>query len=433
MEIVSNCRCSLGTAAASINDSGREALWRLTPSFAGVNPDRGMPSVIASRSHDLQRFSASLDRRGFADRLATAISGHRDRHAEGQLHTRRRSAVRLGVCPVSAQRKPEGGPAIFAPQAMNLAVSGRSLVLAAFLESVAMERATTKLRRLLKRDHALVAAGAFGPMPAKLAEQAGFEAVYMPGGGTALSRLGVADLGLITMTEMVENAAAIAQCVSVPVIADADTGFGNQLNVQRTVREYERAGVAAIHLEDQEFPKRCGSLPGKTLVPLAEAAQKIRAAVAARSDPDFMIIARCDALLVAGMDEVIRRGEAYLEAGADMLFIESARTVDEIADIPQRLPGAHLFNLPTSGKTPYLSADEVTRLGYKLMILPNFTALAAIKAMTEVLAEIRRTGSVAGILDRCATFQEFTELGGLPHLQETEKRFASPTPQPAKT
>ena len=292
-----------------------------------------------------------------------------------------------------------------------------------------MERATTRLKQLLLRDHALVAAGAFSPMPAKLAEQARFEAVYMPGGGTALNRLGVADLGLITMTEMVDNAAAIARCVSVPVIADADTGFGNQLNVQRTVREYERAGVAAIHIEDQEFPKRCGSLPGKTLVPLQEAAQKIRAAVAARSDPDFMIIARCDALLVAGMDEVIRRGQAYLEAGADMLFVESARTVEEIAEIPRRLPGAHLFNLPTSGKTPFLSADEVTRLGYKLMILPNFTALAAIKAMSEVLAEIRRTGSVAGVLDRCATFQEFTALGGLASLQEIEKQFAAPAQQ----
>src|SRR5438067_13052908 len=144
-------------------------------------------------------------------------------------------------------------------------------------------RPTRRLRELLRRDQALMAAGAFSPMPAKIAEQVGFEAVYMPGGGTALNRLGVADLGLITMTEMVDNAAAIAQSVSIPVIADADTGFGNQLNVQRTVREYERAGVAGIHLEDQVFPKRCGSLPGKALVPIEEAAQKIRAAVAARS------------------------------------------------------------------------------------------------------------------------------------------------------
>ena len=296
-----------------------------------------------------------------------------------------------------------------------------------------MEKATTRLRQLLRRDRVLVAAGAFGPVPAKLAEQAGFEAVYMPGGGTALNRLGVADLGLITMTEMVDNAAAIVQSIQLPVIADADTGFGNALNVQRTVREYERVGVAAIHLEDQVFPKRCGSLPGKALVPLEEAAQKIRAAVAARSDPDFIVIARCDALLVAGMDEVIRRGEAYLAAGADMLFIESARTVEEVAEIPRRLPGAHVFNLPTSGKTPYLSEEEVTRLGYKLMILPNFTALAAIKAMAGVLAEIKRTGSVAGVLDRCASFQEFTALGGLQQLQEVEERFGVPGAAQAST
>lgn len=289
-----------------------------------------------------------------------------------------------------------------------------------------MERPTTRLRQLLRRDGALMAAGAFGPMPAKLAERAGFEAVYVPGGGTALTRLGVADLGLITMSEMVDNAAAIAQSVSVPVIADADTGFGNALNVQRTVREYERAGVAAIHLEDQDFPKRCGSLAGKALIPVEEAAQKIRAAVEARSDPDFMIIARCDALLVEGIDAAIRRGQAYLEAGADMLFIESARTVDEIAEIPRRLPGAHLFNLPTSGKTPFLSVEEVGRLGYKLMILPNFATLAAIKAISGLFGEIKRTGSVAGVLDRCATFQDYTDLGGLPQLQELEQRFAVP-------
>jgi 2-methylisocitrate lyase-like PEP mutase family enzyme len=182
-----------------------------------------------------------------------------------------------------------------------------------------MERATSKLRELLRRDRALMAAGAFGPMPAKLAEQTGFEAVYMPGGGTALARLGIADLGLITMSEMVDNAAVIARSVKVPVIADADTGFGNQLNVQRTVREYEQAGVAAIHIEDQVFPKKCGQLLGKSLIPIEEAVQKIRSAIDARSDPDFMIVARCDALAVAGMEEAVRRGEAYLEAGADVV------------------------------------------------------------------------------------------------------------------
>jgi 2-methylisocitrate lyase-like PEP mutase family enzyme len=246
----------------------------------------------------------------------------------------------------------------------------------------------------------------------------------MPGGGVALDRLGVADLGLLTMQEMVETAAAIVQSVSVPVIADADTGFGNALNVQRTVREYERAGVAAIHLEDQVFPKRCGHMAGKSVIPLEEAASKIRAAVEARRDPDFMIIARCDALAVSGMEDAVKRGEAYLKAGADMLFIESPRSMEEIAEIPLRLPGAHLFNMSASGKTPTLTAMEVGQLGYRLMILPNFATLAAMKAIADVYAEIRQSGTVAGVLNRCATFGEFTALGGLAQLQEAEKRFA---------
>jgi 2-methylisocitrate lyase-like PEP mutase family enzyme len=286
-----------------------------------------------------------------------------------------------------------------------------------------------RLRDLLRRDRALMAAGAFSPMSARLVEQAGFEAVYVPGGGVALDRLGVADLGLVTMSEMVETAAAIAQSVGVPVIADADTGFGNALNVQRTVREYERAGVAAIHLEDQVFPKRCGHLAGKSLIPLEEAALKIRAAVDARANPDFMIIARCDALTVSGLDDAVRRGKAYLDAGADMLFVESPRSIEEIAEIPRRLRGAHLFNMNSSGRTPPLTVDEVGRLGYKLMILPNFTALAAIRAMKEVLAEIKRSGTVAGVLDRCASFSEFTALGGLEQLQAAEMSFAVPGPE----
>jgi 2-methylisocitrate lyase-like PEP mutase family enzyme len=271
-----------------------------------------------------------------------------------------------------------------------------------------------------------MAVGVFGPVPARLAEQAGFEAVYVPGGGIALAQLGAADVGLVTMTEMVAAAGAIARSVDLPVIADADTGFGNQLNVQRTVREYERAGVAAIHIEDQTFPKRCGQFDRKTLIPLEEAAQKIRAAVAARSDPDFMIIARCDALSVAGMAEVERRCAAYREAGADMLFVESPRTLEDIKTIPQRIPGPHLFNMSASRKTPILSADEAGRLGYRLMILPNFSALAAIRAMADVFAEIRASGSIAGIVDRCASFSEFTALGGLQAFEDVERRFGVP-------
>ena len=287
-----------------------------------------------------------------------------------------------------------------------------------------MERRTTRLRELLRRNCALMALGVFGPMPAKLAERAGFEALYVPGGGTALARLGIADVGLATMTEMVDNAAAIARSVSSPVIADADTGFGNELNVWRTVQEYERAGVAAIHIEDQVFPKKCGHFAGKRLVSMEEAARKIRSAVEARSDPDFVVIARCDALTAEGMEATVRRGRAYLDAGADMLFIESPRSLDEIAEIPRRLPGAHVFNMSASGKTPVLSLDEVGRLGYKMMILPNYATLAAMKAMASVFEDIKRSGGVAAVLDRCASFQEFTALGGLAELRRIEQRFA---------
>lgn len=264
-------------------------------------------------------------------------------------------------------------------------------------------------------------------MVARLVEQAGFDAVYMTGSGTAMVRYGFPDVGLVTMTEMVENARTIANAIRIPVIADADTGYGNPLNVRRTVREYERAGVAAIHIEDQVFPKKCGHLQGKRLIPKEEMVQKVRAACEAKQDPDFTIIARCDALAVAGMEEALARARVYAEAGADVLFIEAPRTLEEIEIIGQAFKKPLLFNMSTSGKTPFLSATELRRLGYKIMILPNFTTFAAMKAVREVLAEIKRTGSAAGLDDRCATFTEFMELAGLPEIQEAEQRYGVPS------
>ncbi|NKK87437.1 carboxyvinyl-carboxyphosphonate phosphorylmutase [Rhizobium leguminosarum bv. viciae] len=292
-----------------------------------------------------------------------------------------------------------------------------------------MSRRTTQLRQLLLRPTALLAPGAFGPMPAKLAERAGFEAVYLPGGGSALNRLGVADVGVFTMTEMVDSARAVAESVSVPVICDADSGFGNHLNVQRAVREYERAGVAAIHIEDQTFPKRSGHFSGKSLVATEEAVQKIKAAVAARSDPDFIIIARCDAMSVGGFDEVVRRCTAYHEAGADMLFVEAPNSIEIITKIPQVIPGTHLFNMSAGGSTPALTIDEVTRLGYRMMIMPNFSSLVTIRAVREMYAEIRQTGSVAGIRERAATFREFMELGDFDTYEAADHAFAASAPK----
>jgi 2,3-dimethylmalate lyase len=287
-----------------------------------------------------------------------------------------------------------------------------------------MTRKTTALRALLARDGAVMAAGAFSPMPAKLAEQAGFEVVYIPGGGVALNRVGVADVGLVTLTEMADSARAIADAVAVPVIADADTGFGNQLNVQRTVREYERAGVAGLHIEDQVFPKKCGHFEGKQVLSLNEATQKIRAAVDARTDPDFVIIARCDAL-GHGMDEVERRCRAYREAGADMVFVDAPRSMADVEEIPRRIPGPHLYNSSAGGKIAPLSVQEVGALGYKLMIAPNFAALAAIKVIREIYADMHASGSVAGVIDRCVPFKDFTALGGLEAFNEVERRFAA--------
>ena len=205
-----------------------------------------------------------------------------------------------------------------------------------------MSRAS-KLRALLKQDGMIVAPGAYDCITARTIAQAGFSAVYMTGAGTAAT-LGYPDYGLVTMSEMVDNAGRIADAVDVPVIADADTGYGNELNITRTVREYERRGVAGLHIEDQGFPKKCGHLDNKVIVPLDEYLAKIRAAVAARHNPDFLIIARTDSRAVLGLEEAIRRANAALAAGADMAFVEAPQTMEEVAAVPKLVKGPCLFN-----------------------------------------------------------------------------------------
>jgi 2-methylisocitrate lyase-like PEP mutase family enzyme len=272
----------------------------------------------------------------------------------------------------------------------------------------------------------VLAPGAFGPMVARMVERHGFPAVYMTGAGTALARYGLPDVGLLTMTEMVESAALICESVTIPVIADADTGYGNELNVRRTVRAFERVGVAAIHLEDQVTPKKCGHLLGKRLIPTAEMASKIRAAVDARTDPDFLIIARCDALAVEGMDAVKSRCDAYVEAGADVLFVESPTSAEQVELIPAMFSVPTLLNLASSRKTPYRKAADLAQLGYGIVILPNYATAAAIKAMNHVLATIKRTGDLELVVDDCATFEEMMDLAGLPEVQELEWRYHFP-------
>jgi len=249
------------------------------------------------------------------------------------------------------------------------------------------------LRHLLTEPGMLVAPGAYDAIGARLIEQAGFKAAYMTGAGTSLAR-GYPDLGLLTMREMVDNAEAMVRSSAIPLIADADTGFGNELNVTRCVREYEARGVAAIHLEDQVMPKRCGHTDGKELVSRQEFIAKIRAAVAARQNPDFMLIARTDARAVVGMQEAIWRANAALDAGADMAFVEAPQTLDEVALVPKSVHGPCLLNVVAGGRTPLSNLQDAKEFGYKLVILPGFMLMASIDAGDAALAALQTSMSV---------------------------------------
>jgi len=233
------------------------------------------------------------------------------------------------------------------------------------------------------------------------------------------------------MTEMAGNAGRIAECVDIPVIADADTGYGNPLNVLRTVGAYEAAGVAGIHIEDQVAPKKCGHLEGKQVIPAEEMAQKIRAAVEARTQPEFVIIARTDARAVEGLERALRRGRMYREAGADVLFIEALTSEAEAEEAVRAFPGVPLlFNWAEGGKTPPISLDRVKELGYRIVIFPISTLLAATGAMRQILQEIARAGTPAAAMQELPTFAEFVDFIGLPQVREAEQRYAV---KPAET
>ncbi len=249
---------------------------------------------------------------------------------------------------------------------------------------------TTKLRALLRDPGMVVAPGAYDGLTAMLVAQAGFPAVYMTGAGTSVAH-GYPDFGLLTETEMVANAARMVRAVDVPVVADADTGYGNELNVIRTVQDYERAGVAGIHIEDQVSPKRCGHLDDKELVPREDWIAKIRAAAYARRDRDFMVIARTDSRAVIGFEEAVSRSNAALEAGADMAFLEAPQTMEEIAAVPRLVRGPCLLNVVWGGKTPDIDLREAEKFGYKLAIVPGLLFKATIGACDDVLAELKAT------------------------------------------
>ena len=275
-------------------------------------------------------------------------------------------------------------------------------------------KATTKFRQMLNSDGLIVAPFVVNGLHARIAESVGFDAVYMTGAGTAAER-GFPDVGLLTMTEMVTNAKYIANAVDIPVICDADTGYGNALNVQRTVREYESAGVAGIHIEDQVFPKKCGFFEGKQVVPLEEHVQKIKAALDARSDPDFVIIARCDAYAVTGWEDTVRRCLAYRDAGADMVFVDGIKTLDDLhayaADLPD-LPRLYNGDLTTT--------QEVDSLGYKLMICGS-TIWLVYKQVRDAFEELKQEGRVDP--NRFGTRWDVAGLLGLDQIYELERKY----------
>ena len=283
---------------------------------------------------------------------------------------------------------------------------------------------TTRLRRLLAEPGIIVAPGAYDCLTARIIQQAGFPAVYMTGAGTSVARLGYPDLALATMSEMVANASDIVATVDVPVIADADTGYGGILNIQRTIRQYQQCGVAAVHIEDQEFPKRCGHLDDKRVIPADEMAPKIRAAVDARTDPDFVLIVRTDALAVTGWDDTLRRCEKYIAAGADVLFIEGIRSVEEAERLGQTFEVPLLYNFVETGKSPLIPAGELGKLGFKIVIFPASAFLTVSKVVEGLMRELRERGTTEGLLNNMTGLVDCFEMMGLTDMLSRDALYA---------
>jgi carboxyvinyl-carboxyphosphonate phosphorylmutase len=279
-------------------------------------------------------------------------------------------------------------------------------------------------RERLAGGEPVLAPGAYDALSARLIEAAGFAAVYMTGFGTTASLIGRPDVGLLSGTEMIGNARRITQAVAVPVVADADTGYGNPLNVIRTVREYEAAGVAALHLEDQSMPKRCGHVTGKTLVPVEEMTAKIEAAVAARTDEDLVLIARTDARAVEGLDAALDRARCYADAGADALFIEAPTSDGEVEAVAAAFPDTPLvFNWVEGGRTPPVGLDVLAELGFALVLFPVGALLAATAGIRSLLARLRTDGTPTQALPDWPSFAEFCSFIGFDEITDLEGRF----------
>jgi 2-methylisocitrate lyase-like PEP mutase family enzyme len=284
-------------------------------------------------------------------------------------------------------------------------------------------RPTTLLKAKLAERRALLVPGAANVLTALIAADLGYEAVYVTGAGVTNMSLGMPDLGLITLSELASHVGAIAEMVELPIIVDADTGFGNAVNVHRTVKVLERAGASAIQLEDQVFPKKCGHFSGKDVIPLAEFVPKIRAAVDARRDPDLLIIARTDARAVVGLEPAIERAAACIEAGADVTFVEAPESIAEMAEIPRRLAVPQLVNLVVGGKTPVLAQAELQAMGFAVALYANVALQAAVKAMQGVLGALKRDGALDAVRDHVASFAERQRLVQKPRFDALEQKY----------
>ncbi|AWB35374.1 isocitrate lyase/PEP mutase family protein [Orrella marina] len=285
-------------------------------------------------------------------------------------------------------------------------------------------KSTTMLRKLIERPQGVVAPGAYDGLGAKLIEQAGFEAAYASGGAIARST-GIPDLGLLSLAEITQRLETMVDAIEIPLIADADTGYGNALNAQRTARAFERTGVAGLHLEDQQFPKRCGHYEDKSIVPTLEMVQKLRAVRDALSDDDFLVIARTDGLAVEGYERTIERSHKYMEAGADVIFVEAPTSIEQIEAIARDLPYTKLINMFKGGKTPFMAADRLAELGYRIIIVPSDLQRAAIKAMQNALAAIRSGDENHVAYESMVSFKEREVLVGTVEFLEREARYAS--------
>ena len=288
-------------------------------------------------------------------------------------------------------------------------------------------RKSTRFKQLLNSPEILVMPGVHDALSARLAEQAGFSALTMGGYGVAASVLGQPDVGYLTMTEMIYTLKRICDVTTLPLLADADTGYGNAANVFRVVKEYEDAGAAALFLEDQEWPKRCGHMEGKRVIGMNEHVMKIKAAVAARRDPDFVIMARTDARSVHGLDEAIRRGKAYAAAGAELIFVEAPQSIDELVEIRKQIDGPLLANMVESGKTPMMSADELQEIGYNAVVFPVSSVYTVAAALRDLWLELKKNGSTKEHMatGKMISFSEFNQVIGLTAYKEIERNYAA--------